>query len=101
MRPSSHRSRQVVDVVRQMADAAVLFGNVLARLGDDEWRRMVVCNRPFQAARSLRWVVVHTLQEAIHHLVDIRRQADPVPHRAVGVDPHDAGAAAPGASLRR
>ncbi len=62
------------DVARQIADAATLFGNVLARLAGDDWDRTVVYNYPETHERSLRWVAVHTAHELQHHLLDIRRQ---------------------------
>lgn len=62
------------DVARQLGDAAELFGNVLARLGVDDWERTVVYHYPETHARSLRWVAVHTLHEVHHHLLDILRQ---------------------------
>jgi hypothetical protein len=61
------------DVARQARDAAALFANVLARLGDD-WERTVVYNYPAPFERSLRWVAVHTVHEMHHHLLDVRRQ---------------------------
>jgi DinB superfamily len=60
-------------VARQARDAAALFANVLARVGDD-WERTVAYNYPAPAARSLRWVAVHTVHEMRHHLLDVRRQ---------------------------
>lgn len=62
------------DVARQLADAATLFSNVLARLTTEAWDRTVVYHYPESNARSLRWVAVHTAHEARHHLLDIRRQ---------------------------
>jgi DinB superfamily len=62
------------DVARQLADAATLFGNVLARLTTDDWDRTVTYHYPQTNERSLRWVAVHTAHEAQHHLQDIRRQ---------------------------
>jgi 2-polyprenyl-6-methoxyphenol hydroxylase-like FAD-dependent oxidoreductase len=61
------------DVARQLTDAAKLFSNVLARLGAD-WDRTVLYHYPQTQQRSLRWVAVHTLHEAHHHLLDIRAQ---------------------------
>jgi hypothetical protein len=61
------------DVARQARDAAGLFANVLARLGDD-WERTVAYNYPAPFERSLRWVAVHTVHEMHHHLLDVRRQ---------------------------
>jgi hypothetical protein len=62
------------DVARQLADAAMLFGNVLARLGPEDWDRTVVYNYPEILERTLRWVAVHTVHDVQHHLLDIRRQ---------------------------
>jgi hypothetical protein len=62
------------DVARQLTDAAQLFGNVLARLGEDDWDRTVIYHYPEAHERTLRWVATHTLHEACHHLLDIRRQ---------------------------
>ena len=61
-------------VARQLADAATLFSNVLARLADADWDRTLVYHYPETNERSLRWVAVHTAHEAQHHLRDIRRQ---------------------------
>ena len=62
------------DVARQLADAAQLFANVLARLAATDWDRTVVYHYPETQERSLRWLAVHTMHEAQHHLRDIRRQ---------------------------
>jgi hypothetical protein len=62
------------DVARQLADAAQLFTNVLARLAPQDWDLQVVYHYPQTREQSLRWVAVHTLHEAQHHLLDIRRQ---------------------------
>jgi hypothetical protein len=62
------------DVARQLADAAHLFGNVLARLTADDWDRTVVYHFPETRERSLRWIAVHTVHEVWHHLRDIRHQ---------------------------
>ena len=62
------------DVARQLADAAALFSNVLARFSADDWDRTVVYHYPETRERSLRWVAVHTAHELRHHLLDIRRQ---------------------------
>lgn len=61
------------DVARQIADAAAMFANVLARLPDGAWARTVVYTYPRTWERSLRWVAVHTLHEMHHHLGDIAR----------------------------
>jgi hypothetical protein len=62
------------DVARQLADAAQLFGNVLDHLGEDDWDRTVIYHYPETQERTLRWLATHTLHEARHHLLDIRRQ---------------------------
>jgi len=62
------------DVARQLCDAALLFSNVLARLGSEEWEREVVYNYPERSERSLRWIAVHTLHEVHHHVLDVRCQ---------------------------
>lgn len=63
-----------VDVARQVTDAALLFDNVLSRLGPDDWERTVSYSWPQRTERSLRWVAVHTVHEVRHHLLDVRRQ---------------------------
>ncbi len=64
-------------VARQMADAAAMFANVLARLGDADWDHTVVYGYPARTERSLRWVAVHTMHEMRHHLGDVSRRPDP------------------------
>ncbi len=65
------------DVARQLADAAQMFSNVLARLSADDWDRTVIYHYPETCERSLRWVAMHTMHEAQHHLLDMRRQVYP------------------------
>ncbi len=48
----------------------------MARLGDGEWDRTVLYHYPRTRERSLRWLAVHTVHEAQHHLLDIRRQVE-------------------------
>ncbi|MGH9190849.1 MAG: DinB family protein, partial [Acidimicrobiales bacterium] len=62
------------DVFRQLGDAALLFANVLARLGPGDWERKVLYRYPQPFERSLRWVAVHTVHEVRHHTLDVRRQ---------------------------
>jgi DinB superfamily len=69
-----YAEQEPADVARQLTDAAELFGNVLARLAADDWDRTVVYHYPETSERSLRWLAVHTVHEAQHHLLDIRRQ---------------------------
>jgi hypothetical protein len=63
-----------VDVARQLRDAALLFTNVLARLGPGEWERTMVYNYPAPWERPLRWVAIHTVHEVQHHLLDVQEQ---------------------------
>jgi DinB superfamily len=82
--PPSGRDERVVhdgyaeqepeDVARQLGDAAQMFSNVLARLTADDWDRTVIYHYPETRERSLRWVAMHTMHEAQHHLLDIRSQ---------------------------
>jgi hypothetical protein len=51
-----------------------MFSNVLARLTADDWDRTVIYHYPETCERSLRWVAIHTMHEAQHHLLDIRSQ---------------------------
>lgn len=69
-----YADQEPADVARQLADAALMFGNLLGRLSADDWNRAVVYHFPQTAERSLRWIAVHTLHEAEHHLRDILRQ---------------------------
>lgn len=69
-----YREQDPAAVARQLADAAALFSNVLARLSADDWDRTVLYHYPETRERSLRWVAVHTVHELQHHLLDIRRQ---------------------------
>ena len=71
-----YADQEPIDVARQLADAAQLFGNVLARLSGNDWNRTLLYHFPETRERSLRWVAVHTLHEAQHHLGDITRQID-------------------------
>jgi hypothetical protein len=64
------------DVARQLLDAATLFANVLARLSDRDWDRIVIYNYPEVRQRSLKWVAVHTVHDVLHHLRDIQGQID-------------------------
>jgi hypothetical protein len=69
-----YADQEPADVARQLTDAALLFVNVLDRLGPDDWERMLIYNYPEPAERSLRWLAVHTEHEVRHHLLDVRRQ---------------------------
>lgn len=62
------------DVARQLEDAALLFANVLARLGLEDWERRVLYDGLEPPDRSLRWVALDTWHEAHHHLLDVERQ---------------------------
>lgn len=69
-----YADQEPADVGRQLADAAQMFGNVLGRLSAEDWNRVVVYHFPETSERSLRWLAVHTVHEAQHHLGDISRQ---------------------------
>ncbi len=71
-----YADQEPVDVGRQLADAAQMFGNVLGRLSEDDWNRTLLYNFPETRERSLRWVAVHTLHDVHHHLGDITHQID-------------------------
>lgn len=69
-----YADQQPEDVARQLEDAALLFANVLARLGPEDWERSVLYDGLEPADRSLRWVAVDTWHEVHHHLLDVERQ---------------------------
>jgi len=70
-----YAEQEPADVARQLVDAALMFGNVLNRLDDADWARVLVYPYPEPGAeRTLRWVALHSLHEIRHHLLDIRRQ---------------------------
>lgn len=71
-----YNEQDPADVARQLLDAATLFGNVLARLAAADWDRTVVYTYPEARERSLRWLAVHTVHEAQHHLLDMRRSVN-------------------------
>jgi hypothetical protein len=61
-------------VAEQLNDAALMFANVLARLGPDDWDRTMIYNYPTAAERSMQWLALHTEHEVEHHLLDVNRQ---------------------------
>lgn len=67
-----YADQEPADVARQLSDAAALFANVLDRLPPAAWDRVLVYGYPSREERSLRWVAVHTVHEAQHHLADAR-----------------------------
>jgi hypothetical protein len=69
-----YADQQPDDVARQLADAAQMFGNLLGRLSGGDWDRTVLYHFPETRERSVRWLAVHTMHEAQHHLDDINRQ---------------------------
>jgi hypothetical protein len=60
------------DVAVQLHHAALLFTNVLRRLGPEDWDRTIAYRFPQPTHRSLRWVAVHTAHEVVHHVHDMR-----------------------------
>jgi len=69
-----YADQQPEDVARQLEDAALLFANVLARLGPEDWERSVLYDGLEPPDRSLRWVALDTWHEVRHHLLDVERQ---------------------------
>lgn len=69
-----YESQEPADVARQLEDAALMFAGVLARFGAGDWDREVLYPYPDPTPRTLGWVAVHTVHEARHHLMDVRRQ---------------------------
>jgi hypothetical protein len=61
-------------VAEQLNDAALMFANVLARLGPDDWERTMIYNYPTATERSMRWLALHTEHEVKHHTLDVNRQ---------------------------
>jgi len=62
------------DVARQLTDAALMLAHVLDRLDAEAWKRELVYPYPEPTTRTISWVALHTVHEAHHHLVDVRRQ---------------------------
>ena len=69
-----YNEQRPTDVARQIGDAALMFTEVLARLTEEKWQRTMIYTYPTPAPRSLVWVAVHTLHEAVHHLGDVQLQ---------------------------
>ena len=69
-----YESQDPEDVARQLSDAGVMFSGVLKQFGPADWEREVLYPYPEPTARSLAWVATHTVHEARHHLMDVRRQ---------------------------
>lgn len=62
-------------VAAQLSVAADLFADLAARLTEEQWLRSAYYPYPEPTERQLHWVAAHTVHEAQHHLLDIRRQA--------------------------
>jgi DinB superfamily len=70
-----YSSQLIVDVERQVIEAARLFANVLRRLGPQDWERTtVMLGSPEPSEWPLRQVAIHAEHEVRHHLMDIQRQ---------------------------
>ena len=69
-----YASQEPEDVARQLPDAALMFTGVLGRLSPADWERVALYPFPEPTPRTLAWVAVHTVHEARHHLMDVRRQ---------------------------
>lgn len=63
-----------IDVAEELTVAARLLVNTLDRLDPKDWERRIVYTWPERCERTLRWLAAHTLHEARHHLLDVRRQ---------------------------
>jgi S-DNA-T family DNA segregation ATPase FtsK/SpoIIIE len=57
----------------QLRMAAEMASWTFASLDASQWMRACVYNYPEPMTRSLEWVGRHTLHEAVHHLMDVRR----------------------------
>ncbi|MEU4479259.1 DinB family protein [Micromonospora sp. NPDC023966] len=64
-------------VLTDLATAAAEFAARFATLGEVELDRTGVYPWPRREARTLRWLGRHTVHEAEHHLLDIRRATGP------------------------
>ena len=69
-----YASQQPEDVARQLSDAGLMFVGVLSQLSPADWEREALYPFPAPTPRTLAWVAVHTVHEARHHLMDVRRQ---------------------------
>jgi hypothetical protein len=69
-----YATQNPTDVARQLTDAALMLANTFTRLTPTDWTRTVLYHYPNTSKRSLHWLALHTLHEAHHHLLDIRRQ---------------------------
>lgn len=67
-----YAAQDPIRVAGQLADAALLFSNVLARLAPDDWDRTLIYNYPEPTERSLHWLAIHTEHEVRHHLRDVQ-----------------------------
>ncbi|MGH3417898.1 MAG: DinB family protein, partial [Actinocrinis sp.] len=61
-------------VAVQLTAAAEMLADLLARFTEEQWLRLAFYRYPEPAERQLSWVAAHTVHEARHHLLDIRRQ---------------------------
>jgi hypothetical protein len=69
-----YSGQSIVDVERQLVEAARMLANVFGRLGPADWDRTTVMHGAAPSEFSLRRVAVHAEHEVRHHLLDIRRQ---------------------------
>lgn len=67
-------SQDPEDVARQLSDAGLMFSGVVGRLNAADWERVALYPFPEPTPRTLAWVAVHTVHEARHHIMDVRRQ---------------------------
>jgi hypothetical protein len=69
-----YSEQAIVNVERQVVEAARMLANVFGRLGAADWDRTTVMHGAEPSEFSLRRVAVHAEHEVRHHLLDIRRQ---------------------------
>lgn len=67
-----YNEQQPRNVAAQVEQAALMFIDLLQRLGPSDWDLEVAYLFPNASPRTLRWVAVHTAHEVVHHLHDIR-----------------------------
>ncbi|MFZ0664491.1 MAG: DinB family protein [Acidimicrobiales bacterium] len=70
---ASYRDESVDDVADAIEIAATLFSRVFDQLSAEQLARKCIYNFPAPTERDVSWLGRHTLHEAAHHLVDLKR----------------------------
>lgn len=73
VRLAHYDAHSVTSVVEQLTMAAELCAVVFTGLSLDQWGRRLVYNWPDPAERDIAWLGQHSIHEAEHHLLDVRR----------------------------